>query len=305
MAKSDRLYSVVSGATSTVPFSDQQRFFMDLSVRLTPPDLLAIECRGSEVSVGSSRAARVTFTADGKARQERTPGGNLVHSRVLLRGGTLTFSSTGKAEDNLRVRFESLDNGRRMRVTRSIYAEQLTQPVVIQTIYDKIADTVNWETYRDTTVAQQVPVQPDAARPASANNSQAAGSHISGREAAALRSSLDEWIDATNQKNIDRQMSFYMPRLQAFYLTRNTPHSSVRLEKERVFRGVRSVDISTEDPEIVFQESGRVAVMRFRKRYRIVEQNRTRSGEVVQELRWQKTPQGWRIFSERDVRVIR
>ena len=34
---SDKLYSVVRGATSKVPFGDQQRFFMDLSTRLTPP----------------------------------------------------------------------------------------------------------------------------------------------------------------------------------------------------------------------------------------------------------------------------
>ena len=71
------------------------------------------------------------------------------------------------------------------------------------------------------------------------------------------------------------------------------------------FRAARSVDISAEEPEIVFQNGGRTAVMRFRKRYRIAERTRTRSGEVVQELRWQKTPSGWRIFSERDVRVIR
>src|SRR4051812_24814892 len=52
---SDQLYSAVKDATSKVPFGDQQRFFMDLSVRLTPPDLLAIECNGDHVSVGSSR----------------------------------------------------------------------------------------------------------------------------------------------------------------------------------------------------------------------------------------------------------
>jgi len=53
------------------------------------------------------------------------------------------------------------------------------------------------------------------------------------------------------------------------------------------------------------QDQGQTAVMRFRKQYRIVDRNRTRSGEVIQELRWRKTDSGWRIFSERDVRVIR
>jgi hypothetical protein len=40
--------------------------------------------------------------------------------------------------------------------------------------------------------------------------------------------------------------------------------------------------------------------MRFRKRYRIDE----RGGEVLQELRWRRTDSGWRIVSERDLRVI-
>lgn len=48
---SDKLYSVVAGASSKVPFRDQQRFFIDLAVRFTPPDLLAIEQRGKQVSL--------------------------------------------------------------------------------------------------------------------------------------------------------------------------------------------------------------------------------------------------------------
>jgi hypothetical protein len=44
VGESDKLYPVVKDASSTVPFGDQQRFFMDLSTWLTPPDILAIEC---------------------------------------------------------------------------------------------------------------------------------------------------------------------------------------------------------------------------------------------------------------------
>ncbi len=70
--ESDKLYSVIEGAKSKVPYSEQQQFFMDLAVRLTPPDLLAIECRGSRVSLGSSRAPRVEFLADGVTRSVAT-----------------------------------------------------------------------------------------------------------------------------------------------------------------------------------------------------------------------------------------
>ena len=304
IAESDKLYSVVRGATSSVPFGDQQRFFMDLSVRLTPPDLLAIECRGEEISVGSSRAPRADYLADGKTRKERTPSGNVVYSRVAIDRDTLTFTSTGKAEDNIRVAFKSLDGGRRLRVTRSIYAEQLAQPIVIQSVYDRIADTVNWDTYRGSQGARQ---PPDTVDSVSTNfNASRSRSPVSGSDqATALRRALNEWIGATNGRDIERQMVYYMPELKAFYLSRNATRDAVRSEKTRAFQAARSVDISAEEPEIVFQDGGRVAVMRFRKSYRIAERARTRSGEVIQELRWQKTPGGWRIFSERDVRVLR
>jgi len=45
--------------------------------------------------------------------------------------------------------------------------------------------------------------------------------------------------------------------------------------------------------------------MRFRKKYSVENAASRRSGEVVQELRWQQTSRRWRIFSERDIKVIR
>ena len=98
VAESDKMYSVVRGATSSVPFGDQQRFFMDLSVRLTPPDVIAIECRGKRVTVGSSRAPKAEFMADGRTRQERSPSGDIINSRIVLDRSELNFTSTGKAD---------------------------------------------------------------------------------------------------------------------------------------------------------------------------------------------------------------
>lgn len=304
VVESDKLYSIVKDATSTVPFGEQQRFFLDLSTRLTPPDILAIECRGNRVTVGSSRAARVTYLADGRMRRERTPGGTFVNSKVELTGDSLTFISKGSAEDNVNVAFQSIDGGRRLRVTRELHAEQLTEPILIQTYYNKIADSVEWDIYDGKLVARQYPVSGSQARsrPAAARAGNDAGSRSA---AAALRDSLDDWLDATNRRDIEGQMQYYMPELQAYYLTRNTPWSAVRAEKNRVFSHVRSVDIRAREPEIIFQNAGRIAVMRFVKEYRVAERARVKTGAVVQELRWQLTDKGWRIFSERDVRVLR
>ena len=300
VTNSDRLYSVVRNAQSSVPFGEQQQFFMDLTTRLTPPDILAIECAGRQVSVGSSRASKITYLADGRTRREAGTDGSFVNSRITLTRDALTFVSTGRAEDNVNVAFEAFEDGRKLRVTRRIYAHQLTEPIVIRTFYDRMSPGVEWNLFgRDNLVAGQ----PPRTRPAS---SEAPPESAADRNRAdALRRDFASWLDATNRRDIDGQMRFYMPQMKAYYLTRNTPRQAVRIEKEKIFGAARSVDIRTGEPEIVFQNQGQIAVMRFVKEYRVAERSRTRSGAVIQELRWQRMGNGWRIFSERDVRVIR
>ncbi len=319
---SDKLYSVVAGASSKVPFSEQQRFFIDLAVRLTPPDLLAIEQRGRYVSLGSSRAPRMDFLADGVAHKERAQGGDLVSARLSIENNAgnrrLVFTSTGKADENFSVVFESLDNGKRLRVVRRITAEGLDQPLVIRTIYNKISDVARWELYGEEQVASSSANSsgtPSAASPAPSARTSGARIRVADSAGVApgaadvLRQALNEWIDATNNRDIDKQMSFYLPRLKAYYLTRNTPRTFVREDKARVFARASLIDIRAEEPEIIFQDGGRTAIMRYRKKYRIENGPQSRRGEVIQELRWQRVEQNssgraWRIFSERDIRVL-
>ncbi len=103
---------------------------------------------------------------------------------------------------------------------------------------------------------------------------------------------------------IEKQIFFYMPELKAFYLVRNASRNVVRVEKTRTFAGAKTIDIRAAEPEIIFQDGGRTAIMRFRKKYRVENNSSIRRGEVVQELRWQQTNRGWKIFSERDIKVI-
>jgi|ERR1051325_1877302 ketosteroid isomerase-like protein len=298
---SDKLYSVVAGASSNVPFGEQQRFFIDLAVRFTPPDLLAIEQRGNQISLGSSRAPRMTFLADGVVRNTRAADGHNVRVRFVLDKGRLIFTSTGKAEDNFSIIFEPIDDGRTLRVVRNITAEGLDQPLVIHSVYNKVADVASWDLYAESPVAAAPTPAPAASTyvprsvPVSNHDDSAAD---------LLRGSLREWIDATNNRDIERQMSFYEPRLKAYYLSRNTSRDFVREEKARVFAAAGVIDIRAEEPEIIFQDSGRIAIMRYRKKYRIENGRHSRRGEVIQELRWQRGADGWRIFSERDIRVL-
>jgi len=302
--RSDKLYSVIEGVSSRVPYNEQQQFFMDLAVRLTPPDLLAIECRGNRVSLGSSRAARVDFLADGVTRSVNRAKGNVVRSRIAFERDSLTFTSSGGSDDKLNFTFTLFDDNQRLRVTRRISAKELIEPVVIQTIYEKINDVARWDIFDDDQIAEQTAAK-EAGRTKPANVPRANVAAGESSSAEALRSALNQWIDATNALDIDGQMSFYMPELKAFYLARNASQSSVRLEKIRAFASAKSIDIRAAEPEIVFQDGGRTAIMRFRKKYNVEKAASSRTGEVVQELRWQQTSGGWRIFSERDIKVIR
>jgi hypothetical protein len=300
LESSDKLYSVVSGASSNLPFGEQQRFFIDLTIRLTPPDQLAVEQRGRTISIASSRAPRITFDASGITSSERASDGHIVRTRALLSGGQLTVSTSGNSEDSFTVTFEPLEDGRRLRVTRRIYAAELNSPVIIHSLYNKISEVAQWNIYGEPT-----PNTPADLSGFSSPKAETPVARAERDEAALLRDSLEEWIAATNARDIGKQMTFYPQTMQAFYRTRNVPREAVRAEKARVFKQARRIDVRADEPEIIFTEEGRAALMRFRKRYVIEGGPGDRRGEVIQELRWRKTNAGWKITSERDVRVLR
>ncbi len=119
-----------------------------------------------------------------------------------------------------------------------------------------------------------------------------------------LSTSFDRWVTATNSRNVEQQMNYYAPKVNAYYRTKNASPESVRAEKKRTFERADAIDIRTSKPEITVSPDGKTATMRFRKKYVIKQGQQSRNGEVLQELQWVKSGNGWRIVSERDVKVI-
>lgn len=154
--------------------------------------------------------------------------------------------------------------------------------------------------------AATIPAAADVPGEAEANADANADANASapGGAQAELSAALAEWVAATNARDVERQMSLYDSRLDAFYLARDASRESVRAEKRRVFSRASTVDVRASGQAVTVSPDGRTAVMRFRKRYQIEGDGVGRSGEVLQELRWRRTPRGWRIVSERDLRVI-
>ena len=71
-----------------------------------------------------------------------------------------------------------------------------------------------------------------------------------------------------------------------------------------MFEQAGTIRITMEPPQILVDDSALSARMYFRKQY-VIKGRVNRQGEVLQELRWIKGEDGWKIVSERDLRVIR
>src|SRR5687767_10907001 len=145
-SRSDNPRDVTDRATQNLPSNQRQAVYDRMIARLESPKMLAIERNNSTLSLASTRAQRTTFEADGVERQEQLNGRT---SRVTaaLRGDQLTVNSTGYRENDFNVTFEPIENGRRLRVTREVFAERLNQPVIVNSIYDRTSDVAQWNIY--------------------------------------------------------------------------------------------------------------------------------------------------------------
>lgn len=133
---------------------EQERVIESLTARLTSPDQIAIERRGQRISIGSTRAPRVNFDADGRTRTEQAEDGHSVTTRAALYGDQLMISSTGSRDDEFSVNFDSIDNGTRLRVTRRIRDERVAQPVVVQSTYNKVSGLARFNIYGEPEAAR-------------------------------------------------------------------------------------------------------------------------------------------------------
>jgi hypothetical protein len=150
-AASDDPQAAAGRVAQTDAFGSQSERTEQLIERLTSPEQLAIERRARIVSIASSRAPRITFEADGADHTERAADGHTVRTRASLTENSLLVNSSSNGtdlDDSYSVSFDSLEDGRRLRVTRRIYGQQYGQAIVVQSIYNKISNTARFDIYQ-------------------------------------------------------------------------------------------------------------------------------------------------------------
>ena len=162
--------------------------------------------------------------------------------------------------------------------------------------------TLLWLLYLDAGVARAPAVSRE--RGPTVEGQPAAAARQPRQDVGALDAALNGWLEATKAGDVETQMRFYPNRVPVYYTWRNVTREAVRAEKQRVFGDATRLEITTETPTIELAGDGDSAVSRFRKRYVIEGPSVRRRGVVLQELRWERTPDGWRIVGERDAEVL-
>lgn len=151
----------VERAVRGLPSGQRERAYNALLARIEAPEMISLERQGRTITLASSRAQQATFEADGREHVEQYPNSNRTSRvRATLNRGQFTIESTGDRATDFSVTFDPLNNGNRLRVTRRLYAERLTQPVVVQSVYDRVSDVARWDINTGAPINTDAPYNP-------------------------------------------------------------------------------------------------------------------------------------------------
>jgi hypothetical protein len=145
LSQSDDPGQAADRATRSVAYGNRTRLRDQLATRLASPDQIAIDVKSRDVTLASSRAPQISFSADGIERVETTNSGRTIRASATLTGEQLTVNSPGDRDSEFNVTFNPIDGGRRLRVTRRVSIQGLTAAVVVQSTYDKTDDVARFD----------------------------------------------------------------------------------------------------------------------------------------------------------------
>ena len=145
--RGDDARAAVDAATRNLSLAERQRVYDSLLRRLDPPQMLALERRGTSITIASTRAPQINFVADGREQVETTQSGRSVRVRAQFQGDALTITRTGERANDFTVTFDPVDDGRALLVTRTLYTDRVNQPVTVRTYYDRTSDVAELNIY--------------------------------------------------------------------------------------------------------------------------------------------------------------
>jgi YmgG-like glycine-zipper protein len=146
-SRGDDVRTAVDNATRNLSLAERQRVYDSLMRRFDPPQMIAIDRRGTSVTIASTRAPQISFVADGREQVENTPQGRSVRVRANFAGDALTITRTGERANDFTVTFDPSGGGNELLVTRTLYSDRFNQPVTVRTYYDRTSDVAQLNIY--------------------------------------------------------------------------------------------------------------------------------------------------------------
>ena len=147
--RSDNVQRIATQSARSLPQGQRQRVEQDLLYRLNPPDVIALDRNGRTISLASSMGPRTTFDIDGRARSEPNGFGGTSIVRASFYGDELMVTTTGNQGRDFTVRFEPLDAGATLRVTRTLDVAGLPQRVEAHSFYRRTSTQPRWNVYNN------------------------------------------------------------------------------------------------------------------------------------------------------------
>lgn len=146
--QSDDVISVVDRATVNTATVQRDRQRENLQRRLSSPDTLAIEKRGTQITIGSSTTPQISFNADGVARTETNNNGRTSKITASTTYDGISLSYEGDRVNDFYVNFNRLNNGQ-LRVVRRLYLENRNETITVASVYDKINERADFSITND------------------------------------------------------------------------------------------------------------------------------------------------------------
>jgi hypothetical protein len=141
--QSDDVRDIVDRATVSATVNQRERQRNNLERRLSSPDMLVIEKRGSQVIIASSTSPQVTFNADGVARTETNPNGRTVKVTANTNYDGISLTYEGERTNDFYVNFNQLGTNQ-LRVVRRVYLENRNETVTVASVYDKVSERADF-----------------------------------------------------------------------------------------------------------------------------------------------------------------
>jgi hypothetical protein len=122
--------------------------YRDVADRFNPPQVISIERRGNEITLASSDAPRTTFDASGRLISE-SRGARNATTRAAVYGDRLEITTNGAGNDDFVATFEPVDGGRSLRLTRQLYTDNSTQPIIVRSMYRRTSEQPDWNVFNN------------------------------------------------------------------------------------------------------------------------------------------------------------